>query len=258
MASSAALTHLFTCLQDNYGVLVHDPATGATAAIDAPEAAAVEAALQATGWKLTDILVTHHHGDHTGGIAELKARHGCRVVAPRSEAGKIPAVDETVGDGDTVRVGNLEATCIETPGHTLGQINYFFPADKLLFAGDTLFSIGCGRVIEGTPEQMWASLDKLRKLPGDTRIYCGHEYTAANVKFALTIEPDNAALRKRATEVERLRAENKPTIPSVMAEELEANVFLRADVPAVAAAVGLAGASPAAVFTEVRARKNTF
>src|ERR1700716_757949 len=136
----SAQTHLFPCLQDNYGVLVHDPATGATASIDAPEAAPVEAALAATGWKLTDILVTHHHGDHTAGIAELKERYHCRVVAPRREAAKIPAVDVEVGEGDRVKVGSLTAEVIETPGHTLGQINYFFPADKLLFAGDTLFS----------------------------------------------------------------------------------------------------------------------
>ncbi|MGZ5804457.1 MAG: hydroxyacylglutathione hydrolase, partial [Xanthobacteraceae bacterium] len=174
-----AQTHLFRCLQDNFGVLVHDPATGATAAIDAPEAAPVEAALKTTGWKLTDILVTHHHADHTGGIAALKERYKCRVTAPRKEVAKVPGVDVQVGEGDTVSVGNLSARAIETPGHTLGQINYFFAADKLLFAGDTLFSIGCGRVIEGTPEMMWQSLLKLRALPDDTQLFCGHEYTAA-------------------------------------------------------------------------------
>src|ERR1700730_10604484 len=160
-----AQTKLFLCLKDNYGVLVHDAATGATAAIDAPEAAPVEAALAATGWKLSDILVTHHHGDHTAGIAELKRRHHCRVVAPRREAAKIPEVDATVGEGDVVRLGALSAEVIETPGHTIGQINYFFPIPRPLFAGDTLFSIGCGRVIEGTAEMMWQSLLKLRALP---------------------------------------------------------------------------------------------
>jgi hydroxyacylglutathione hydrolase len=253
-----AQVHLFPCLQDNYGVLVHDPATGATAAIDAPEAAPVEAALKATGWKLTDILVTHHHGDHTGGIAELKQRHNCRVTAPRSEAAKINTADQTVGDNDTVKVGSLEARAIETPGHTIGQINYFFPADKLLFAGDTLFSIGCGRVIEGTPEGMWQSLLKLRALPDDTKLYCGHEYTAANIRFAKTIEPNNTALAAREREVAKLTAEKKPTIPSLMGEEKAANVFLRADAPDVAAAVGMAGQPAAAVFAEVRARKNKF
>jgi len=253
-----AETKVFLCLKDNYGVLVHDPATGATAAIDAPEAAPVEAALQATGWKLTDILVTHHHGDHTGGIAELKNRHKCRVVAPQAEAAKIPAVDETVREGDTVHVGKLSANVIETPGHTAGHITYWFHGEKLAFAGDTLFSIGCGRVIEGTPEMMWASLKKLRDLPGDTRVYCGHEYTLANIKFAQTIEPGNAALSARAAQASKQIADRQWTIPTTIDEEKAANVFLRADVPAVAAAVGLAGKPAAEVFAEIRARKNKF
>ena len=251
-----AETRLFRCLQDNFGVLVHDPASGATAAIDAPEAAPVEAALQATGWRLTDILVTHHHADHTGGIAELKARHRCRVTAPRNEAARIPDVDATVGEGDRVNVGKLTARVIETPGHTAGHISYVFDADRLAFVGDTLFSIGCGRVIEGTPEMMWASLMKLRALPDDTRIYCGHEYTEANIRFALTIEPDNPDLRARADEARRQVAAGQPTIPTTIGEEKRANVFLRADVPAVAAAVGLAGRPAAQVFAEVRERKN--
>ena len=254
----SAQVRLFLCLQDNYGVLVHDPSTGATAAIDAPEAGPVEAALQGNGWKLTDILVTHHHGDHTGGIAALKKQYGCRVVAPRGEAEKIPEVDETVKEGDTVKVGNLAAHVLETPGHTLGHIAYWFHGDKMAFVGDTLFSIGCGRVIEGNPEMMWRSLAKLRDLPGDTRIFCGHEYTQANIRFALTIEPNNKALLARAAQVDKLVAEKKLTIPSTMAEEREANCFLRADVPEVAASVGLSGKPPAEVFAEVRARKNKF
>ena len=253
-----AQLHLFRCLQDNYGVLVHDPGSGATAAIDAPEAAPVEAALKATGWKLTDILVTHHHGDHTGGIKELKDRHRCRVVAPQAEAQRIPLVDETVHENDTVRVGALEALVIETPGHTAGQINYFFPADKLLFAGDTLFSIGCGRIIEGNAEMMWQSLLKLRALPDDTRVYCGHEYTKANIRFARTVEPDNTALAAREKEVDALLAAGKPTIPSPLGEEKAANPFLRADVPEVAKLVGLGGSPAWKVFAEIRERKNKF
>ena len=252
----SAQTHLFRCLQDNFGVLLHDPATGATAAIDAPEAAPVEAALKATGWRLTDILVTHHHADHTGGIAELKAHHHCRVVAPHGEAARIPLVDETVRENDKVRVGGLEGRVIETPGHTAGHISYVFPADKLAFVGDTLFSIGCGRVIEGTPEMMWQSLLKLRGLPDDTRIYCGHEYTKANIRFAKSIESGNPALNAREQEVEKLLAANKPTIPSTLGEEKAANPFLRADAPEVAKSVGLAGQPAWKVFAEIRERKN--
>ena len=251
-----AQTYLFSCLSDNYGVLLHDPESGATAAIDAPEAGPVEAALKTKGWRLTDILVTHHHADHTGGIPELKANHRCRVVAPHAEAARIPLVDETVRENDKVRVGGLEANVIETPGHTAGHISYVFPADKLAFVGDTLFSIGCGRVIEGTPEMMWQSLLKLRGLPDDTRIYCGHEYTVANVRFARTIEPANAALAARAKEVEKLVAAHAPTIPSTLGEEKAANPFLRADVPEVAESLGLAGKPAWQVFAEIRERKN--
>ncbi|MDE1973872.1 MAG: hydroxyacylglutathione hydrolase [Hyphomicrobiales bacterium] len=253
-----AQIYLFPCLTDNYGVLVHDPQSGATAAIDAPEAATVEAALQKTGWKLSDILVTHHHADHTQGIAALKQKHRCRVVAPRGEAQRIANVDETVGEGDAVRVGGLGGTVLETPGHTAGHISYVFPADKLAFVGDTLFSIGCGRVIEGNPEMMWQSLLKLRALPDDTRFYCGHEYTDANIRFARTIEPDNTALAARADEVAKLRAAGKPTIPATIGAEKAANPFLRADVPDVAKSVGRAGSPAWKVFAEIRERKNKF
>jgi hydroxyacylglutathione hydrolase len=252
----SAQTYLFPCLQDNYGVLLHDPQTGATAAIDAPEARAVEAALQRTGWRLSDILVTHHHADHTGGIAALKEHHRCRVTAPSREASRIPLVDATVREGDHVKVGSLEGEVRETPGHTAGHITYFFAPDKLAFVGDTLFSIGCGRVIEGTPEMMWQSLLKLRALPDDTRIYCGHEYTQANIRFAKTVEPDNPVLVQRALEVEKLRGENKPTIPSTLAQEKAANPFLRADLPELAKAVGMVGQPAWKVFAEIRERKN--
>jgi len=251
-----AQTQLFLCLKDNYGVLLHDPANGATAAIDAPEAAPVETALKTTGWLLSDILVTHHHADHTGGIAELKERYGCRVVAPHGEAARIPLVDATVREDDEVRVGALRGRVLETPGHTAGHISYFFPADKLAFVGDTLFSIGCGRIIEGTAEMMWQSLLKLRALPDNTRIYCGHEYTKANIRFAKTVEPVNAALKERETEVENLLAAGQPTIPSIMRAEKAANPFLRADLPEVASSVGLAGSPAWKVFAEIRARKN--
>ncbi|HTK13151.1 MAG TPA: hydroxyacylglutathione hydrolase [Xanthobacteraceae bacterium] len=254
----AAEIRLFMCLQDNFGVLLHDPATGATAAIDAPEAGPVEQALTMTKWRLTDILVTHHHGDHTGGIEALKRKYNCRVVAPLKGKDETPAVDETVVEGDTVTVGSLTAKVLETPGHTLDHIAYWFEKDGVAFVGDTLFSIGCGRVIEGTPEMMWQSLVKLRALPDDTKIYCGHEYTKANVKFAKTIEPGNAALDKRADEVDWLGSHGTPTIPVTMGAEKAANPFLRADVAEVAQGIGMAGRDAAAVFTEIRARKNKF
>jgi hydroxyacylglutathione hydrolase len=253
-----AQTYLFPCLTDNYGVLLHDPQSGATAAIDAPEAKAVEDALAKTGWRLTDILVTHHHGDHTAGIGELKTHYKCRVVAPWNEAQRIAHVDETVGEGEAVRVGALEGRVIETPGHTAGHISYFFPADKLAFVGDTLFSIGCGRVIEGNPEMMWQSLLKLRGLPDDTQFYCGHEYTAANIRFAKTIEPNNKPLAARAEEVARLLAAGKPTIPATIGAEKADNPFLRADLPDVAKSVGLVGSPAWKVFAEIRERKNKF
>jgi hydroxyacylglutathione hydrolase len=253
-----AETRIFTCRSDNYGVLLHDPESGATAAIDAPETAPIEAALKASGWKLTDILVTHHHADHTDGIPALKQKYKCRVVAPAAEAAKIPAVDETVREGDKVKVGSLLGNVIETPGHTLGHIAYWFHGERLAFVGDTLFSIGCGRVIEGTPEQMWRSLLKLRDLPNETEFYCGHEYTAANIKFARTIEPNNKALAEREAEAKQEIAAGRPTIPVTIGEEKLANPFLRADVPEVAAAINMAGKPAAEVFAEIRARKNKF
>jgi hydroxyacylglutathione hydrolase len=253
-----AQTDLFLCLKDNFGVLLHDPQSGATAAIDAPEAAPIEAALQKTGWRLTDILVTHHHADHTQGIGALKDRHHCRVVAPRNEAKRIAHVDETVSEGDGVRVGALEGTVIDTPGHTAGHISYFFPADRLAFVGDTLFSIGCGRVIEGDPEMMWNSLLKLRALPVDTRFYCGHEYTEANIRFAKAVEPNNKALAARADEVKQQLAAGKFTIPATIGAEKAANPFLRADDADVAKSLGMAGKPAWQVFAEIRERKNRF
>jgi hydroxyacylglutathione hydrolase len=254
----AAETRLFKCLSDNYGVLLHDPDTGATASIDAPEAAAVEKALKETGWKLTDILVTHHHADHTDGIEELKAKYKCRVVAPAKEAAKIPGVDETVAQGDSVSVGKLAGTVLETPGHTLGHITYWFPQDHLAFVGDTLFSIGCGRLLEGTPAMMWDSLKKLRDLPNETLVYCGHEYTAANIRFAQSIDQENPVLEARAAQVGQLLEEGEPTIPVTIGDEKLANPFLRADVPDLAVDIGMAGKPAAEVFAEIRGRKDRF
>jgi hydroxyacylglutathione hydrolase len=252
----AAEVRLFTCLSDNFGYLIHDPATKATASIDAPEAGPIIKALEREGWNLTDILVTHHHHDHVGGIAELKQKYHCRVVAPHDKKVAIANADQRVANGDVVKVGGLLARVLETPGHTLDHISYVFDSEKTVFAADTLFSIGCGRVFEGTYPVMWDSLLKLRALPDDFKLYCGHEYTAANVKFALTVDPNNPALKARAEEVARLRAANQPTVPTLMGEEKKANVFLRADEPSVAVNLHMKGASPAEVFGELRERKN--
>lgn len=255
----ATSINLFPCLSDNYGVLMHDSATGATAAIDAPEAGPILSALDEKGWTLSHLIITHHHADHIQGGPELKARFpGLEVVGPAKEARQIGFLDTLVEEGDKVRVGALEGKAIETPGHTLGQVNYYFPDEKVVFSGDTLFSLGCGRAFEAPASALWASLLKLAALPGETRVYCGHEYTEANARFALTIEPDNPVLKTRAEEVARLRARNRPTLPTTIAAERAANPFLRAAEPSVRAAVGMAGADPAEVFAEIRARKDRF
>lgn len=253
----SAEIELFACLSDNYGALLHDPATGATASIDAPDGEAVLAALARRGWSLTDILVTHHHADHVQGIEEIKeAFPAARVVAPKAEADRIPRVDLRVGDGDAAAVGALAGRVIATPGHTAGHVAYHFPAQSLLFAGDTLFAMGCGRAFEAPAETLWASLVKLKALPGETQVYCGHEYTLANARFCAAIEPDNAALKARLAEVEALRAKGAPTLPTSIARELATNSFLRADQAAVKQALGMAERTDAAVFAEIRARKN--
>ena len=249
----------FPCLSDNYGVLVHDSSTGATAAIDAPDAGAVLAALEKQGWRLTDILVTHYHADHIGGIPGVKARFPeARVVGPGKEASRIGGVDLRVAENDLVAVGNLQAKVIETPGHTAGHIVFWFEEDDALFAGDTLFSLGCGRVLETSMNVMWDSLLKLSQLPGETQVYCGHEYTLSNARFALTVDPTNDLLKQRAREVEALRADGHPTVPTTIALELATNPFLRPEQPEIQAGVGLPGADPATVFAELRERKNRF
>jgi len=256
---AALQIHQFTCLSDNYGVLIHDPGAGVTASIDAPEEAAVLGALDDTGWSLTHILVTHHHADHTQGIAGLKQKFGAKVIGPAAEAAKIPTLDETVGDGDSFAFGSFTVNVYATPGHTLGQVNYHIPGAKVAFTGDTLFALGCGRVFEGSHDMMWNSMETLRSnLPADTTIYCGHEYTLANAKFALSVDPDNPELKKRAAEIEALRAEDKPTLPTNMALELATNPFLRADDAAIQAHLGMTGAAPSRVFSEIRSRKDNF
>jgi hydroxyacylglutathione hydrolase len=255
---AALQIYQFPCLSDNFGVLIHDPGANVTASIDAPEAGQVMAALKEKGWKLTHILTTHHHADHTGGNAELKAATGCKIIGPRNEAAKVPGIDEKVGEGDTFAFGAHQVQVLDTPGHTAGHITYVIPSAKVAFAGDTLFSLGCGRVLEGNPRMMWDSLKKLMALPQDTMVYCGHEYTKANAAFALTIEPDSTSLQKRAEEVDKLRAAGKATLPTTIGLELDTNPFLRPHVPAIQQRLGLKGQPEWEVFAEIRERKNRF
>jgi hydroxyacylglutathione hydrolase len=251
--------HMFPALQDNYGYLLHDPQAGVTGVVDTPEVAAIEMALTRTGWSLDYILNTHHHWDHAGGNLELKEKHGCKVVGPAADAERIPGIDIELSDGDHFDLGSHRAVVYDTPGHTRGHIVYHFADDRAAFVGDTLFSMGCGRLFEGTPAQMWASLSKLiEKLPDDTRIYCAHEYTQSNARFAVTVEPDNIELAARAQQVDRLREKGEPTIPSTMALEKATNPFLRPDSAGIQATLGLPADDLVAVFAETRSRKDNF
>ncbi len=247
----------FLCRTDNYGVLVHAPETGATAAIDAPQAEPILAALATEGWTLTDILVTHHHADHVQGIGGLKAVFpDLRVTGPAKEASEIGGLDREVENGDSVFIGPHEAKVIAVPGHTLGHVAYWFQKDAVLFAGDTLFAMGCGRPFEASAAVLYRSLLKLAALPDETQIYCGHEYTLANARFALSVEPNNEALRRRAQTVAALRAEGRLSLPSQMGLERATNPFLRVAQPEIQASLGLSGADPAEVFAALRERKN--
>ena len=243
---------------DNYGVLLHDAETGATAAIDAPDADELLAALRKTGWTLNDILITHHHFDHTAGIEAVKRKTGCTVTGPASEAGLIRGLDVEVKEGETVEVGGAKGTVIETPGHTRGHVSYFFPDDGAAFVGDTMFSVGCGKLLEGDAPTMWSSLSKLAALPPETSVYCGHEYTNANCRFALTIEPENEALRARATEVATNAKNGVPSLPTTIGQELATNPFLRTSSPAIQKRLGMEGRPHEEIFGEVRHRKDVF
>lgn len=231
-------------LKDNYAWLLRDSETGATAIVDPAEADPIIEAIEQAGGRLDMILITHHHGDHIGGVDEVRARFKCRVVGATKDQHRLPKLDDAVREGDEIRLGNAVARIIETPGHTVGQINYFFPDGPILVSGDTLFSLGCGRLLEGTPQQMFDSLAKLKKLPADTLLCCGHEYTEANARFALSIDADNRDLHQFVGKVEQLRSAGQPSVPSRMGDELKANPFLLApDVDS---------------FAEARAKKDRF
>lgn len=248
----------FTCRTDNFGVLVHHAASGVTISIDAPEEGPILAALEREGWSLTHILTTHHHDDHVEANAALKARFGVEIVGPQREAQGIPGIDRTVSGGDRFSIGAIEVEVIDTPGHTLGSVSYHLPGAEAAFVGDALFSMGCGRLLEGTAEMLWESLKRLRELPETTMIYCGHEYTAKNAAFAVDLDPGNTRLRERVRQVEDLRVAHKPTLPVSLKKELRTNPFLRADDPDLAAAIGMEGASPVEVFAALRRRRDIF
>ena len=248
----------FPCRSDNFGVLIHDDKSGQTATIDAPELGPILAVLEARGWNLTHILTTHWHPDHVEANLDLKARYELEIIGPAAEADKIPGIDRTVKGGDNFDFSGYRVDVIDCPGHTLGGISLHIASEKLLFAADTLFALGCGRLLEGTPAQMWDSLSKLMALSDDTIVYCGHEYTLSNAKFALTIDPRNEALVARAMEIEGLRAAGLPTLPTTIGREKETNPFLRASDEAIRENLNMVEASDAEVFTEIRARKDSF
>ena len=246
----------FQCLDDNYSFLIHDPVTETTAVVDTPDADEIINQLEQRGWQLDYILTTHHHWDHIDGHEALKQRYNCKVIGGELNREEIPNIDQFVNHGDLVEIGGLNAQVIATPGHTLGHIVYYFPQLEAVFVGDTLFSMGCGRLFEGTPEQMWQSILQLKNLPSNTAIYCAHEYTLSNARFALALEPNNVELQQRVVEVERLRAENLPTVPTNVEQERKTNPFMRADEPEFQAQLGMLGVSATQVFTEIRQRKD--
>lgn len=248
----------FMCRKDNYGYLAHDVDSGRTAAIDAPDAGAILAALKVRGWALTDIFITHHHEDHVEGIPLLVEAFGARVTGPRAEMEKIAGLNVQVEPGDTVDLGATSFTVMGAPGHTLGHIVYYDAAGGHLFTGDALFSLGVGRMFEGTPGPMWQGLAALRALPDDTLIYCGHEYTAANARFALSVDPTNSALQIRAAEVDKARADGRFTIPVSLGLEKRTNPFLRVDTAPIAKAMQLVPADPIGVFAALRKAKDNF
>lgn len=248
--------HQFPCLSDNYGYLLHDTDSNETVCIDTPDADAYERESQAKGWQITQIWNTHWHPDHAGGNAALKAATGCTVTAPDDEKARIAVFDRTVAGGDSVRIGAHEAEVIDVGGHTAGHIAYYLPEAGIAFVGDAIFALGCGRMFEGTADQFWASLRRIRELPGETLLYCAHEYTAANARFALHADPENAALRDYAVEVAQRREAGQPTVPARLSREIETNPFLRADAPEMQARWG--GNDGAETFAALRAAKDSF
>ncbi len=245
-------------LSDNYVYLAHCPESGQTAVVDPAVTEPVFDALDRTGWALTHILNTHHHADHTGGNLEIKQKTNCTIVGPRADRDRIPGIDVEVGDGETYALGNAVASVFDVPGHTRGHIAYWFDESDALFCGDTLFVMGCGRLFEGTPAQMVTSLAKFDALPDRTRVYCAHEYTQSNGRFALTVEPQNQALQDLMRDVDEKRANGIPTVPSTLGQERATNPFLRPSSRDLQETLGMPGADIVDVFAETRRRKDHF
>ncbi|WP_375703194.1 hydroxyacylglutathione hydrolase [Bartonella sp. AD13SXNS] len=252
------LIEQFICREDNFGVLIHDEKSGMTAAIDAPESKAIHNALKRRNWTLNTIFVTHHHHDHVEALAELKQVYNAIVIGPEAEKDKIHHLDQTLHHDEKLFFGSHTLLALSTPGHTLGALSYYFPEKKLLFAGDTLFSLGCGRLFEGTAAQMLNSLKKLRKLPDETLLYCGHEYTKNNALFALTIDPHNKKLHQRVEDVFLLRAKNAMTLPVTLGQEKTTNPFLRWDDGTLRKKLAMEEETDEEVFAEIRKRKDNF
>ena len=247
------------CLSDNYAFLAHDPASGETALIDAPEAAPILKALADKGWSLTQVLLTHHHWDHIDALPDILAAHpGARVTGASADAHRLPPLDAQVAEGDSVSIGAEAGQVIDVSGHTVGHVAFYFPQSAALFTADSLMALGCGRVFEGTMPQMWTSLSKLAVLPPETVVYSGHEYTQANGRFAETVDPGNPALQARIADIAAARAAGTPTVPSTLALELATNPFLRATDPGIRSTLGLENATDAEVFAEIRSRKDKF
>ncbi|MDE3115219.1 MAG: hydroxyacylglutathione hydrolase [Pseudomonadota bacterium] len=249
---------LVPCLSDNYAYLITDAVQGLCAVVDPSEAGPVRERLRARSAKLTHILNTHHHPDHTGGNLELKEAFGAPVVGPEKDRARIPGLDVGVGEEAPWQFGSKPVAILEIPAHTSGHIAFIFREDKAAFTGDTLFAMGCGRLFEGTPAMMWAAMQKLMALPDDMRVYCGHEYTLSNARFALTLEPDNAALQARMREVTELRAKGLPTIPTTIGLEKRTNPFMRPDSPELRRTLGMEKANDVDVLAETRRRKDNF
>ncbi len=246
------------CLSDNYAFLVHSPQTGETVLVDAPEAAPIRRTLANRGWTLSNILITHHHSDHIDAVEPLREEFDARVIGAGADSRRLPRLDLALAEGDGFEILAHEVRVLDVSGHTVGHIAFHIPEASVVFTADSLMALGCGRLFEGSAEQMWTSLSKLAALPAETLVCSGHEYTAANAKFALTIEPDNPDLKARAAAIDVARANGEPTVPSTLADELATNPFLRASRPEVKALMGMSNMPDSAVFAEIRKRKDRF